>query len=253
MAFTPFPDEDREDPSIVASNDKVTWVVPAGLTNPIVTQAQSIADGYGFNSDTELAFDGSTLVCFYRPAGGGVVGEAIYSIESTDGVTWTNRQALITNPAGGGLKLLSPAVALEADDTWSMWLVDNDNQRVLRRTSSDRATWSAASNCTIPPGVRPWHVTVVRIGSKYHMLCNSHQGERLFYWTSNDGDVWTGSSEPALPLTGDDDRQYRSAMTVNSIKDNGDIGWDVWVSGIDDDATAWLFSFLGDVVMWDGS
>ncbi len=36
MAMTPYPSTDRENPSIVASADGNTWVVPAGLTNRVV-------------------------------------------------------------------------------------------------------------------------------------------------------------------------------------------------------------------------
>src|SRR5699024_8293928 len=35
MAFTPYPNTQHENPSIVASGDGVNWVVPSGLTNPI--------------------------------------------------------------------------------------------------------------------------------------------------------------------------------------------------------------------------
>lgn len=254
MAFTPFPSEPRENPSVVASNNGITWVVPNGLANPVISRAESQADGYDYNSDTELIFDGSTLVMFYRPAGGAVAGEAVYSVESTNGVTWTNKQQLISNPAGGGLKLLSPAVVREADSTWMMWTVDDDNQQVLRRTSADRLTWSAPSVCTIPALRRPWHLTVLLVDGEYHMLMNSAVGDRLFYYHSTDGLTWDGSTDPAVPLVGTDYRHYRSAMVHVGTRSDGAPLWDVWSSGIPtaDGTGTWLLSFHRNVAFWRG-
>jgi hypothetical protein len=81
MAFTPYPglNSDYENPSIVASNDGINWVVPAGLTNPVVPKPADRA-----NADSTLIWDGTTLHLYWIEIGG-----STYKKTSTDGITWS--------------------------------------------------------------------------------------------------------------------------------------------------------------------
>ncbi len=239
MAFTPYPDSARENPSIVASRDGVTWVVPDGLTNPIVTRAQSESD-YGanaFNADTDLVYDPDTgkLICFYKVQLGG---SAIYRIESSDGVTWTNRIEVIDTTLDS---ILSPAVVIEDDGTWTMWSIDRTvaaPYAMTRRTSADDGiTWSSPDACTVTGNVlNKWHVDVVLFGGRYFALLNTTSPSRLTYLTSSDGVTWTGTNDYIVPLvdtvtTGGvdytDGGHYRSTF----LPVPGDpLRWDVWAA-----------------------
>src|SRR5436190_6416072 len=67
MAFTPYPNgnEAAENPSILASHDGLNWLVPDGLTNPLVPP---ILVGKAFNSDPDLLYSplSNRLVLLYR-------------------------------------------------------------------------------------------------------------------------------------------------------------------------------------------
>lgn len=94
-ADTPMPDE-FENPSIWGSNDRVTWEVPPGLTNPIDPwPGAHINNVKWFNSDTELVWDhvGQRLVVFWRE----VVPPAAkyFAASSRDGSTWLHHGLVI--------------------------------------------------------------------------------------------------------------------------------------------------------------
>ena len=88
MGFTPFaipavPDPSiEENPCIVASNDGITWVTPAGLSNPI----EDTPGGNQYNADITLYYDvaTNTLHALWTRS-------LTYLREShsTDGVTWS--------------------------------------------------------------------------------------------------------------------------------------------------------------------
>lgn len=91
MAFTPYPNanSDYENPSIAVSNDGEEWVLPLGLTNPLVGKP-----AVGYNADTHLAMspDGGTMYPMQRFV---TSGTSIYS-------GWGAASAItITNPTGG--------------------------------------------------------------------------------------------------------------------------------------------------------
>lgn len=97
MVMTPYPggDATKENPSILVSNDKETWVVPNGLTNPIVPQPET----GGLNSDPDLWYDSATgrLYCLWREFRAGRY-ERYYFSYSTDGVTWTPKTLTLDLP-----------------------------------------------------------------------------------------------------------------------------------------------------------
>jgi len=250
MAFTPYPDGLREAPSIAASNDGVTWEVPGGLTNPLVSQAQ--VAGINWFSDTDMVYDEDSdkLVLFFRGNRAVPNVERIFRSESSDGRTWTTAGAtdlsqlatVINADTGHNSELLSPAVAIEDDGTWRMWTVDNAEDSTaftvnVRSSADSGLTWGSPSAVTIPTGVVAWHLDVVRAGGKYHMLLNGNptlrEGSHLYYLTSADGVTWTGDvSRRSLPLSGfgfDSWRHYRSTF----VPVPGDpLRFDIWVSGI---------------------
>ena len=83
MTMSPYPqsNDDYENPSIVASNDGINWVVPAGMVNPIQVHP-NVAGGDHFN-DPHLVFVAGILECWW----GGTTGA--FRSWSSDGVTWS--------------------------------------------------------------------------------------------------------------------------------------------------------------------
>jgi hypothetical protein len=96
MAFTPFPDDTRENPSIVVSQDGIRWLVPDGATNPVVSAEEVRRAGYRYNSDPELVLtaDGQMLL-YYRPFSGGG-NEAIFCKRSRNGVAWSSGRTVLS-------------------------------------------------------------------------------------------------------------------------------------------------------------
>ena len=202
MAFTPFPFAARENPSIVASVDGVTWEVPTGLTNPVVSQewaANETGVANEYNSDTDLHIQGTKLVMMWKLGIGWW-----YRVDTTDGINWTDPvritvEGVPLDPVAND-ETLSPAVTVEADGTFALWAVDNTTSQVFRHTSTDGVDWSARQNCTMTPNLnRKWHVDVVRDGGTHHMLLQFGNGltSTVTYWKSTDGGLtWTGSDTP---------------------------------------------------------
>ena len=192
MAFTPFPGAERENPSIVSSQDGTTWVVPDGLTDPIDPAPTSPA----YNSDTCLFLDGDTLYCVWREYTGAT---SIFKYRSTtDGVTWTDEGVVLGSRAGGDA---SPVIA-KVDDTYHLFFVGTDvTPSALYHATASAITgpWSTPSVCLLhaPPGRELWHISVTHDTSAipWKMIASTStysdaNDKTLWYATSLDGDEW---------------------------------------------------------------
>lgn len=200
MAFTPYPAEARENPSIVASNDGYTWVVPNGLTNPIFSVSEALNENYAYNSDPDIIIINGTMFLYNRmcSSNAGQLHDAIYVKTSADGVHWSPFQKLIaweTDNSG----LLSPSVIQESDGSFTMYTMwkfaPNPKQNLYKRTSLDGYAWSDPVNCHLPFEVatgQPWHFDVVKGQSKYYLLFITNPGFKAFLVTSDDGINWNG-------------------------------------------------------------
>jgi len=245
MSFTPYPGATRENPCVVSSPDGTTWTVPTGGSNPITPGSEITTAGFLYGSDPDIVMspDGTTMIVYYRLyRDDGSPKQRIYRKTSTNGTAWSAAVQCVDIPTVSD-NALSPAVIYNAG-TWRMWTVNRTQstvtQRVELRTSSDGITWSAASSCTIPSGIDPWHLDVQLVNGVYYMLptvLDQGTASRLVLLASTDGVTWvsgrTGEStipaaERAVPLSGNplfDVAHYRSALSPN-----GDGTWDVFVS-----------------------
>lgn len=270
MAFTPFPNASREQPSIVASMDGVNWVVPNGLTNPVVSYAEMLALGHSWNADTDIVLnaDKSEMWMYWIMAGGTT---KLYRTKSTDGVTWTAPQMIIDGSVESGLGSASVIYDVD-DDIYKMWAKAADNNdptnRVVYRTSSDGVTWAAKTTNTVPVASSDfilWHLEVVKASGKYHMLFNEGTGgltSSLYYWRSDDGLTWEGDFDPDIragtwdPVNAAffdyeydwaEQGFYRSAFVA---RPGDDLSFDVWANGIDvggtidTNSTPWLVGYI---------
>lgn len=241
MAFTPYPPVARENPSVVVSQDGVNWQTPPGGSNPVVPIAEMAGIGYANNSDPCLLLNASetALWLYYRPIYG-TNNEGIFRKTSTDGITWSAGVSTgLTNATN--YKLISPAVVVEDDDTYSMWVVDDtastNAARVVKRTSADGLTWSSGTTCTVPSGFPIWHIDISRIDGDYYMLAPESDTAtyplRLHFLRSTDGLTWTGNHEPSIPLSGTTfdagSKNYKSCLVPVA----GDpLRWQMWIVGI---------------------
>ena len=233
MAMTPYPDLDAtwENPSILCSADGTTWTVPAGLTNPL-----DEVGGPDHNADPELFWDATytKLYCFWNYWDN--PNYTVFRMESTDGATWTNKQAALT---GAGYIFVTPAI-LHDGTNYRMYVVDittNPNGLKYRTCSTLDGTWSAPVTCTVNgiPALRDmWHMSVYKnLAGAYTMLLTtctvnvSGVAGRLGVATSADGITWTFQGETLLPsVAGWDNSNIYRASAVQT----GALTWDVWYS-----------------------
>ncbi len=203
MAMTPFPggNQSLENPSIVASNDGSSWVVPAGLTNPLAANP----GGGGYNNDPELLLVGSTMMLYYQVTMPSAA-DTIKLRTSTNGTTWTTAQTVLTLPN----YVMSPAFVYD-NGTYYMWYVTSPlgcpstTQSVSLRTSSDGVNWGAATAVTIAcPTVLPFEFEIHKSGALFQMVYAGYPSgsscgfTSLYYAESVDGITWGGTPTPIL-------------------------------------------------------
>ena len=251
MAFTPYPnwDDRLENPCIVASNNGIDWVVPAGLTNPLdpVVGDPPMVIGSHYNSDTDIAHVDGTLYLFWRRFNNSYA--TIYVRTSTDGVNWTPRQVVHDGvPHQEGV--VSPFFHHDGT-TWHMWYGHGTFVGLRYRTApSVTGPWSPVTECPITdldPWRWLWHFDAVRHdddvngeGGLYVGLFNSTQRPAtnirgvLYLAASRDGITWRmgpcilgpTSSAPGFSQRWDGDILYRSTLLV----EDGTIR--IWYTGL---------------------
>lgn len=193
MAMTPlaFFDEDLENPSILASHDGDTWVVPNGLRNPI-----DRATGNYYHSDPDLVLVGGIMYCFYRltQRSGATVPRFR---TSTDGVHWSPLTVISSPDAWTSMAVVHHA------GLWHAFYVQSGvaPNRVIRyRTAADPAgPWSAPVDgplAGLPTTRDIWHIDVVRHSGRWLLVgSDSYAGQtgsdgKVLFASSPDGTSW---------------------------------------------------------------
>lgn len=223
MANTPYAGrvDDLENPCIYGSNDRRTWVVPAGLTNPLDPDP---GDPW-FHSDTELVHWPETgrLVLIYRRS---AEGDAIkfYGQSSTDGVNWTNHGIIhqINTPVYGSRA--SPAICRAGAGDWRMWLWASGETAMFTATNP-LGPWTKVANC----GFEGWHGDMIWHGGKWITIYSTTGTSGIIkVAASADGLTWTQGNEIMDSDTGGgwDDQLYRP--TILSAPEAGYV--DCWYS-----------------------
>jgi hypothetical protein len=243
MVFTPYPgsDDTLENPSIVASNDNVTWVVPPGLTNPIDSYASTVDDYYS-DPDLILSPDQLTMSVIWRRHSNAY--EKLYLRTSTNGINWGTRTEIISSDATDET-VISPAVVYNGSQ-YLLWTVDNKvSPRVirLRTANSLSGPWSSSTPTNIvpftyaSPNTETWHINVTKVGTEYWMITNdsvigSSNGLNLLLGKSTDGIHWTFGTHVLLVRRDNssywDQNLYRASMIP--VSDGQQLGLRIWFS-----------------------
>ncbi len=227
MAFTPYPksNEEFENPSIAVSTDGKRWLIPAGLTNPVVPAPPDVGSG-GHNSDPHLVLVNNVMELWYRYNHGSKT-NIIYRKTSLDGIHWSSAQTVLQNE-DGTQQYLSPAVAYE-DNKYKLWWVNGFDNQILYQESVDAANWTTPETVKInfDNGGYAWHIDVIHSDSGYEMLVSNFQPDHfkddsqvLSYASSSDpknfGTAFVILKPSSDPSSWDNKEIYRSSLVKNN-------------------------------------
>lgn len=243
MGMTPYPNGNSayENPSILVSNNGTTWVVPSGLTNPVVAAVTPPA----YNADAEIMFDkiGNIMYLYYRNTNG-VDTDNIRVKSSTNGISWGSPITLVT----GGKNIYACPAVLYDGNQYVMWLnnLGGTNPNLLERRTSLTPTglWSSPTVCNLigAPATKDfWHLDVNKNGNIYQAFinfCDSGTGGSntvMYFAQSFDGIDWYVDNYQFLPLGSgtvwDNAMIYRSSGLITTS------GYDLFYSAMHDDIT----------------
>ena len=210
LAITPYPGGNvrYENPSLFHSMNARTWVVPAGITNPV-----ALPDSGAYLSDPAIVVNSDQrLWLYYRSVAQSH--NVIKVIHSGDGVHWDGATDVVSVPSH---QLVSPTVVRNAPHApWQMWSVNAGPQgcsaprtTVERRTSGDGLNWSSPATVNlVQPGEAIWHIDVQWIPARaeYWALYNTYPAgtscatNKLFLARSPDGVTWTTYPSPIATI-----------------------------------------------------
>lgn len=264
MAITPLPyaanmsgDSTYENPTIYASNDLVSWVVPAGVTNPVIAKPSS---GYYADPVLTLDLDGSTVWLTYKYSGSN---DQFITVSSTDGFkTISTPTILLTFNTPMSEKSISPAILADRDHNeyimWSVNFVTSPATLVRRTCSTMTGTWSEGEVCNIvmPTGRYLWHIDIKKLGEVYYMLIQdsstngTSSASRFLFGSSSDGIEWTINNQALMvPIynSSSSGGLYKGTI-LPTITDKG-IAFHLWYSN--NFENYYGFSFHHTVIMFD--
>ena len=207
MVCTPYPyaQSSFENPEVFVSYDGVSWAVPDGVHNPLVSTPKTAG---GHNSDPDLVFHQDKLWLFYRETlrskgpSRNPNENTIYVMKSADGIHWSAPIRVLSEKVG--TQLLSPAV-IHDGSLFVMWTVEvqGDKLGLMRRTSSDAVNWDPPEPCEIiglDQGRHPWHIDVIREKDRLSAVLISYfgaghsggEGSRIHYaYSEDEGLTWS--------------------------------------------------------------
>lgn len=189
LADTPYPsyNDNLENPSIFASNDRINWVVPEGVTNPLALDPDGAGPGY--NSDVELIWapEASQLVVYWRDYVPGRTPQMYYRVAtSPDGLAWT----VPTEPLMSMVEpWRSPTIARVAQGDWRMWAFGDELEIDMLTAPTVLGPWTRQGPCTLNggPGTE-WHGDVIYHEGVYYGMFGDQP--ETYAMTSLDGMAW---------------------------------------------------------------
>ena len=248
MVITPYPANtpSKENPSIVATNDETlaTWEEPAGVVNPVTVYPS----GSNSQGDPSMIYDygRDMLVVYYLRTYTG--GRQLRSIESSNGVTWTEPVARLTH--AGTSTITSPCIVTWDDaGTQRTRLIYNRDYRLCYREATDihgvGGVWDAVTEvvvpCILPRDRNVWDFQTYRLNSGEWLLCytlaNAAINPTECYFGTSVDDLATVQINPAPMLgpepasgdTWDNLMVYTTALVARIV--DGQLVFDAVASG----------------------
>lgn len=233
MANTPYANEDDvlENPCIWGSNDRRTWHVPAGVTNPL----EPWPGGNRYHSDVELVYDpdSAKLTCLYRLTSNTAGITTLRAATSPNGRDWTLHGDIHTLTAGQVGGTLSPTVTRVGQNAWRMWAFGRSYSARLYSATSVLGPWVDEGPVTrLGATFTGWHGDIIWHGDRWLAIYSDDPNKgRLRAVSSLDGVTWSGEAVVTNgPGGGWDDRIYRP--TIAPSTEPGYV--DCWYSGYGD-------------------
>ncbi len=199
MAYTPYPLEstvytDRwESPSIACSNDGITWITPAGFSNPLIDLTNDQISRKDYFSDTATVFVNNMLGVWYRHTNGATLATDIYRAKSSDGVTWTTPEKVVDYSSNNGLKTFKTFRAHTLNYMNNRYVVYScSDYGIFRTESTDPSSQSWTDPVLITGDARPmdyWHASVLydEFDDEYKLIGYDANKKTIEYCSSNDG------------------------------------------------------------------
>jgi PGF-pre-PGF domain-containing protein len=224
MVMTPYPNGDSayENPSILVSNDGISWSVPQGLQNPIDPKPAS-----GSNSDVDIVYNETAdrIEIYYVESGAGT--SYLMRRTSADGITWSAEKNTMLVP---DYQVMSPAI-IKNGSVYDMWYTGgancNADTTVKFASSADGINWSSPQMVNIKSNLNIWHLDVSYIPSQneYWMVYAAYPkgstcgSTDLYFAKSTDKLNWTNYSDIIVKrgTSWDSSQIYRSTFVFNDI------------------------------------
>lgn len=225
LVMTPYPfsNDKLENPSLLVSDDGMTFTAPPGVAAPLVP-----APPHDHNNDPDLRRDPRTgdyeilYLEALRPDR-----QTLVALRSRDRQTWTRRDAVVYDLHRGDPFIVSPA-ALDAAGQTHLFYVDTADRKLHTMVSADGATWDPRSAVPVSidlGAVHAWHVDALHGDGGYALLISGYvdqfEHQDLYLATSPDLVTWTLRPQPLLdhsdPALGADlgvESLYRSTGVV---------------------------------------
>lgn len=166
MAFTPYPNFNYtlENPSLLVSNDGLTWINPPEIKNPVAPRPFGGLLFATYNSDPELLYDPeqNTLILYWREYRREAY-EKIWAKKFNPDYKESAKILCFEKPWHHSIGLvLSPTVWRKSAKEWYMWTTNGEFLAHLS-TSTNGFTWSIGEPCSSPwdtwnGGYLPWHI-----------------------------------------------------------------------------------------------
>jgi hypothetical protein len=238
MVATPFPSSNAayENPSLWVSNDNSTWIVPPGVTNPIVA-----APGGGYiNNDPDLLLGPDGLLYLfwgtYDATGSPMVD--IYYITSSDGVNWSGSTSIMSSATN---TIMSPTIVWHAG-MWYMWVISNTGGNFdgypLLYTGINLGSLTGPIICPIDTRyylttvASPWHLEVRwnPSGGFFDMVYVALNAPAGLYWLrSYDGVNWAMVGTTPFLTKGTTGHFDATELYRSTFQPNGS-NYDLWYS-----------------------
>ena len=226
LSTTPYPYwiAGVENPHIHCSNDMIKWVTPTGVTNPIALPSETGENGY--LSDSHLVYNSSTnlLECWYRHVKNDETVETIYRKTSSNGITWSIAEEMMSFSGRGATNCPSPAIIYD-EGKYKIWVCSGTswtNTFVKYYESQNGTNWIDKGYVLDENSnkILAWHLDVIKTDIGYEMVCVRNLGSgnwNITYLTSTSEATGFNSEKVLMENTKiagyiDAERLYRPSL-----------------------------------------